>query len=128
MKRVLVTGGRNYSNRSAVYSALDAVLRKSGISLLIHGDARGADTLAKDWAISRGVGHLAFPVTPEMWRMLGKRAGSSRNERMLQEGRPDGVVAFPGGKGTDDMVSRAASAGVPIMDLRRHPSALSPGR
>lgn len=44
----------------------------------------------------------------------GKAAGPIRNQRMLDEGKPDLVVAFPGGRGTADMVRRAKAAGVPV--------------
>ena len=49
------------------------------------------------------------------WDELGKKAGPLRNQRMLDDGKPDMVVAFPGGGGTKDMVRRAAKAGVAIM-------------
>jgi hypothetical protein len=51
------------------------------------------------------------------WRR-GKRAGPERNQRMLDEGRPDEVWAFHTdtalGKGTADMVRKARAAGVPV--------------
>jgi hypothetical protein len=37
-----------------------------------------------------------------------------RNTQMLAEGRPDGVVAFPGGRGTANMVRQAAAAGLGV--------------
>ena len=36
---------------------------------------------------------------------------------MLDERRPDLVVAFPGGRGTADMVGRARSAGIEVIDF-----------
>jgi hypothetical protein len=49
--------------------------------------------------------------------MLGRRAGASRASRM--EGKPELVVAFPGGGGTKDMVRRAVKAGVTIHEVNR---------
>ena len=46
------------------------------------------------------------------WATHGKKAGPLRNQRMIDEGHPDLVIAFPGGKGTDDMTRRALAAGV----------------
>jgi predicted Rossmann-fold nucleotide-binding protein len=37
---------------------------------------------------------------------------------MLAEGRPDAVIAFPGGKGTADMVRKARAAGLPVVEAR----------
>jgi hypothetical protein len=36
---------------------------------------------------------------------------------MLGQGHPDLVVAFPGGRGTADMVRRANAAGVRVMEV-----------
>lgn len=105
--RVLVCGGREYNKREHLYAVLDTV----GITTLIHGAAPGADTLADDWAKARGIPRLPYEAD---WKRLGKRAGPVRNLLMLQEGRPELVVAFPGGDGTANMVSVAAKAGVPV--------------
>jgi len=58
---------------------------------------------------------VAVQVFPADWETHGKAAGPIRNQRMLDEGRPDLVVAFPGGRGTSDMVARAKRAGVEVM-------------
>ena len=108
---VLVCGGRDYANATALYQALDALHREQPVTLLIHGAARGADALAASWAASRAIPAHAFPAD---WAMHGKAAGFRRNEVMLRDGRPDLVVAFPGGKGTAHMVGLAKAAGVPV--------------
>lgn len=48
---------------------------------------------------------------------LDRSAGPKRNQRMLDKGKPDLVLAFPGGDGTADMVRKAKSAGVPIIEV-----------
>ena len=82
------------------------------VSLVIHGAARGADTLLDEWAQVWGIPSLAFPA---QWRRLGRAAGPLRNGRMLAEGKPDLVIAFPGGRGTADMVRQAEAAGVRVI-------------
>jgi len=52
------------------------------------------------------------------WHLHGKAAGPKRNQRMLDHGRPKRVIAFPGGKGTADMVDRARVAGVDVIEVR----------
>jgi hypothetical protein len=111
--RVLVCGGRHFGDAVALASALYRVQEKRGIAVLIHGAARGADTLAAGWAMMEGVDALPFPAD---WKAHGKTAGPIRNQRMLDEGLPDAVVAFPGGTGTADMVRRALAAGVPVWE------------
>jgi hypothetical protein len=112
MTRVLVCGGRDFDDRARLYAALDRLHLQHGFSLLIAGGAQGADTLAVQWARSRGIRTKIFMAR---WITEGRAAGPIRNARMLNEGRPDLVVAFPGGKGTDGMVAMARGAGVEVV-------------
>jgi hypothetical protein len=111
---VLVCGGRDYADARALDKALDALHRDKPITRLIHGAARGADSLAATWARSRDIPAVAFPAD---WNKDGKAAGFVRNARMLRTGRPELVVAFPGGKGTAHMVKLARAAGVSVLEI-----------
>lgn len=110
--KVLVCGGRDYGDRQAVYDALD---RLEDVDAMICGGARGADRLAQDWAGMRGIVCRAYPAD---WEAHGRAAGPIRNQQMLDVEKPDLVVAFPGGRGTADMVERAIAAGVPVFHPR----------
>ena len=115
MIRVLVCGGRSFNDRSLLYRQMDTVVTARGpIEVIIQGGARGADQLAYEWAAYRGIPTQQFDAD---WDRHGKSAGMLRNQRMLSEGRPDLVVAFPGKAGTDDMVRRAKAAGVPVIQV-----------
>lgn len=108
--KVLVCGGRDYSDKMAVWYTLDA-FGPPEITSVISGMARGADTFAAEWARK-----FSFPLQefPANWKRDGRAAGPIRNQQMLDEGMPDAVIAFPGGKGTADMVQRAEKAGIPV--------------
>lgn len=110
--RLLVCGGRDYGDQDAAFRLLDRIHALCPVTCVIQGDARGADRLAKDWAISRGVPHDDYPA---QWRVHGKSAGPLRNRQMLAEGRPDKVVAFPGGSGTADMMKISRAAGLHVL-------------
>lgn len=112
--RVLVTGGRDYQNAERVNSVLTKLHEDKTIIELGHGAARGADTLADEWAKNAKITRTPFPVTAAEWNELGKKAGVLRNQTMLDEFKPDLVVEFPGGTGTQDMVKRAKRQGVPV--------------
>ena len=107
--RVLICGGRDFSNREFMWWELDKLASRKNISIIIHGAARGADTLAMLWAMSRKIEQLAFPAN---WKKYGKSAGSIRNKQMLDEGKPDLVVAFTGGVGTQHMTLLASARGI----------------
>lgn len=112
--RVLVCGGRDYADRQALFDYLERIWRESApvdALEIIQGGATGADALAREWCCQREVAYFNVPAN---WKMLGKAAGPIRNQRMIDEYRPDLVIAFPGGRGTADMVNRADKAGVPV--------------
>lgn len=113
-QRVLVCGGRDYLDAKSLSAVLDAAHKANPIICLIHGAARGADTLAADWALSRDVLCNAYPAD---WDRDGKAAGPIRNRRMLEQGKPHLVLAFPGGKGTADMIKQSTKAGVTVVKV-----------
>lgn len=113
--RLIVCGGRNYNDAETISMALHAVRTLRGpIAALIHGDARGVDTIAGKWARENGIEEVPFPAD---WIAHGNSAGPIRNQKMIDEGKPDRVVAFPGGAGTADMVRRARKARIAVWEV-----------
>lgn len=112
--KVLVCGGRDFTDAERIAEVLSACHRARAITLLIHGGARGADRLAGEWAQRIGIPVQEFEA---QWEEQGRAAGPIRNQRMLDEGRPDLVIAFPGGRGTADTVHRARQARVPVVEV-----------
>lgn len=115
--RVLVCGGRDFRDRAAVAAALKLYkperLTEVGWHIIIHGGCpTGADKLADEWCDVFGVRKRVYLAD---WKKHGLAAGPLRNARMLAEGKPDVVIAFPGGRGTADMVRKAEAAGVPVV-------------
>jgi hypothetical protein len=119
--KVLVCGGRSYSSSDA-FNWLERNLRDEvafalGVNVwtlthIIEGGARGADEGARRWGDSEGVTVMTFPAD---WKRDGKAAGPIRNAKMLREGKPDVVVAFPGGRGTANMTMQAEGARIPVI-------------
>jgi hypothetical protein len=105
----LVTGGRDYHDRDAVFRALDSLHRKhANITVLTGACPTGADALAQEWAVLNERPYIGVPA---QWRTHGTAAGPIRNTRLLCY-LPNGCVAFPGGAGTADCVRQAEAAGV----------------
>lgn len=111
---VVVTGGRDYQNDRVVNRVLSAYHRVHGIRLLVQGGARGADALAKQWAILNDVPHRTYKAD---WNGLGLSAGHIRNQQMLDAEAPHVVIAFPGGRGTADCQRRARRAGIQVLKV-----------
>ena len=123
--RALVCGGRNYSDYIKFTNSLNQLHEQMGFTAIIHGAASGADTLADRWAKTAGVPVKTFPAS---WKthddrcgyrcrqgQYCRRAGFRRNEQMLHQGRPDVVIAFPGGPGTASMIKLAQDASVMVI-------------
>lgn len=115
MKTWLICGGRDYKDQSQFNWCMDHLIKDRGLpTKIIHGNARGADTLAAEWAERMNLEVQAFPAD---WDAHGVFAGPQRNQKMLDEGKPELVVAFPTKKstGTWDMVRKAKKVGVETM-------------
>jgi len=114
---VCITGGRDYNDYNTVCRALAHVRRHSVPNghwtrmVLVVGGAKGADTLAEQWARRNGIAYLRVPAE---WDELGKAAGHLRNEEMLSWVPIKLLIAFPGGRGTAHAVKTAQSMGIQV--------------
>ena len=92
---------------------MDRIHARRPFDRLIHGGAEGADMMAGQWALDNRVPFEAFEARWGTYH--GNRAGNVRNARMLREGRPDLVIAFEGGSGSQDMICKTLAAGIPVL-------------
>ncbi len=110
--RVLVCGGRDYEDYDTLKSCLSAMqVTREPFDVIIHGGAKGADYLADCYAKRHRIPVLSFEAD---WGKNGSAAGPMRNKKMLDEGKPDLVMAFPGGRGTANMVKQAKARNVEV--------------
>ena len=123
--RTLVCGGRDYYGYNKLKDILEGIisdfhfLTENQEVTIIAGVASGADFLAKVFALDEYCENswLHYKEYPADWKKHGKAAGGIRNQQMLDEGKPDMVIAFPGGNGTADMVRRARKAGITVIEV-----------
>jgi hypothetical protein len=101
--RVLVTGDRNWTDVEKVAAVLSKL---PSDTVLVHGAARGADTIAG--VVGEALGFKVIPV-PADWNKHGRAAGPIRNRAMLRDHGPFDLVCvfhpdLAASKGTADMV------------------------
>lgn len=115
VKRILVCGGRGYSDRATFNRCMEeAKTFFDDRFCIIEGGATGADRFAKDWAFGEGCAIMNFPPN---WAFYGnKAAGPMRNKWMLDFGQPELVIAFPGHNGTRDMMRQARERGIVVWE------------
>ena len=119
--KIIIAGGRDFTDQDKGFPALDDLLLQYdmengdyfGAELVevVCGEARGADTLGKEWAILRGASVKSFPAD---WDKHGRAAGPIRNGEMADYA--DILVAFWDGKtkGTKNMIDQALSKGLEV--------------
>jgi hypothetical protein len=132
--RVLVCGSRDYDDALVIETVLDELAAQHPDLVVVSGMARGADTVGAEWAKRTGRPLHPFPAawqthdregvvgtTPIRCRCAPdartcKPAGIRRNQKMLDDARPDLVVAFTSNlaasNGTRDMVTRSKAFGL----------------
>ncbi len=105
------TGDPGWTNREAIHRELEKL---PADTVIIEGEAEGADLLARD--VAEVMGFTVEPY-PAEWKRYGRAAGPIRNRQMLDEGQPDLVLAFhadiAASTGTADMLGQAKKRGIP---------------
>lgn len=126
--RILVTGSRDFNDSAKMRIVLFRVLEALGHEedskpVLVHGDARGADTIARRiWTLEWGFLDEAHSAD---WELYGKAAGHIRNAEMAELGA-DVCIAFPTGKspGTRGMMNLCRKKGIRVIDASSIPDDL----
>lgn len=108
--KLLICGGRNFND----YSFLETALKSMSVTCIIQGGANGADALGKQYAQYNNLPCIEYKAN---WTKHGRSAGPIRNRQMLVEGKPDAVLALPGGRGTANMIKQALQMGLPVLNL-----------
>ena len=104
MFKVIVAGGRDFSDYDLLCTTLHHLLSKRSDVEIVSGMARGADSLALRYAEEN---HIRVKKFPANWDRDGNSAGYKRNIQMA--GYADACVCFWDGmsKGTADMIRMA---------------------
>lgn len=111
-QRVVVVGGRQYRDPEFVRQTLHRIRPK----FIATGECpTGVDQLAKLYAMEHGIFYAGFPAP---WKN-GLSAGPTRNRVMLEIVKPDLVVAFAGGRGTENCVKTAQEMNIPVSYFHR---------
>lgn len=133
--KVLVTGDRNYNDRETISYTLKSLLNQENSELykwkgsnitLIEGECRGADLITTEIFLQIAKEYLKldfkverYPVTKEDYCLYGRKAPILRNQKMINEGKPDIVIAFhknvENSKGTKDTINRALNKKLPVI-------------
>ena len=114
--RVLCCGDRNWTSYEIIRRELE---KFDDNTVIIEGCANGADSISAYIARQLGYRVLEFPA---YWKKYGKAAGPIRNTQMLDEGKPDLVLAFhtniENSKGTKNMIEQSKKRGIKVVLIK----------
>jgi hypothetical protein len=110
VSRIVVCGPRNWDRPFYVFLVVAGLKIHYGSKItIVHGAARGVDTMAGEAAKRLG---LDVDSHPADWKRWGKAAGMIRNRTML-DSNIDMVVGIGNGKGTNDCLFAACERFIP---------------
>jgi len=108
--RLLICGDREWKD----IEPIKKVILDMKADIVVEGEAKGADTLARVAAESMNIFVKKYPAD---WSSYALAAGPIRNSQMLIEGKPEVVVGFHNNikfsKGTKHMLGISSKAGIP---------------
>jgi len=117
--KIIIAGSRGFSDYEFLCAKMDFLLKNSERKIcIIGGEARGADTFGKRYAVERGYQYLSFPAD---WKAHGKSAGYIRNQEMGDNA--EALAAFWDGvsKGTKHMIDYAKGKGLTVRVIKYKP-------
>ena len=108
-QRVIVCGSRRWNDRDRIASRLVDLPTNS---IVVHGNAKGADRIAHQEAQKLG---LLVEPHPADWGRYGKTAGPIRNKEMADLGATLCIAFWDGqSAGTRNMIEQAKQRGIPV--------------
>ncbi len=113
--RLLICGGREFTDVEYAVPRFMRVHLATPVTTLICGMAAGGDSIGYAWAKELNIPIEEYHAD---WKTYGRPAGPIRNQRMADEGKPDLVFGLPGHKGTASMLSIARKTGIPVIEYR----------
>lgn len=112
--KIIIAGGRDYLPNEEEKETVKNILKENQVTGIVSGCATGVDT----WAIDLGSElELSIDLFPADWKQHGRSAGPIRNGLMAQYA--DMLIAFPGGRGTDNMIKQATEKGLKVVFISR---------
>ena len=111
--RIIVCGGRNFTDSSMLSYVLWHVHERRGLAELVHGGQHGAEQMANRWAFEHGLRRTEIRAE---WRKYGGAKALMVRNRQMFELKPRGVIAFPGGANSRTVVQSARARGIPVLE------------
>ena len=112
--RILICGSRYWTDKDMIMSLVMSLPKDS---VIIEGEAKGADSLARICAEECDFAKENILRCPADWNKFSRQAGPIRNTQMLNEGKPTHIIAYSNdiktSKGTKNMITQGIKENIP---------------
>jgi hypothetical protein len=109
--RTIIAGSRTITNPAMLEAAIVASGWRAEIEQVVCGEARGADSLGRDWALANGIPVVSYPAD---WETHKRAAGPIRNAEMANNA--DALLLLWDGqsRGSANMLQIAENKGLRV--------------
>ena len=110
--KAMLACGKHFADADFIVASLARARIDHDIATIVHGGHQANGATIETWCREHDVHIVRYPAN----RLKhGRRAEDIRNSFMLQDSRPDLVIALPGGASTRSLINRAIAQGVPVL-------------
>lgn len=113
--KLAIVGSRDFQDYKLLYNKVFELFGIGSIEKIISGGARGADTLAEQFARECSIPLQVFEAD---WKTYGRSAGFIRNQKIVAV--CDTILAFwdQKSRGTADTIKKAREAGKKVFVVK----------
>ncbi len=113
--KIIVCGSQDYQDKQLLTRTLRDYTQRHKVSIIVLGQAHGAETMAAEWAMQNNV---RLSIVPTNRHMQGFEATVERNTRIIETNRDAfAVLHFMGCENSEDLCQRALSNNIAVDDV-----------
>jgi hypothetical protein len=118
--KIIVCGSEDYQNKQLLTRTLREYTKRHKVSVIVIGQAQGAETMAAEWAMQNNV---RLSIVPTNRHMQGREATVERNTRIVESNRDAAAVLhFMGCDSSEDLCQRALRNNIVVDDVVCEPT------
>lgn len=113
--KIIVCGSQDYQDKQLLTKTLRDYTQRHKVSIIVLGQAHGAETMAAEWAMQNNV---RLSIVPTNRKMQGFEATVERNTRIVESNRDAvAVLHFMGCENSEDLCQRALRNNIVVDDV-----------
>lgn len=121
--KIIVCGSQDFQDQQLLTKTLREYTKRHKVSIIVLGQALGAETMAAEWAMENKV---RLSIVPTNRKIQGAEATIDRNTRIVESNRDAAAVLhFMGCETSEDLCQRALRNNICVDDVVGYQSSAS---